>query len=103
MTQTRPGRSQGAAVGFADARAAADRAETVQRNQAARTVADNSVDANDCRELLLMLGLPDPPAGNEPVRTRNERAQDQRTAEHRVPDYPYQDAPAASYQAGARE
>lgn len=82
--QTRPGRTQGAAVGFADARAAADRAETVQRNQAARTVADNSVDANDCRELLLMLGLPDPPSGNAPLRTRNERAQDQRTPEQPV-------------------
>ncbi|MFD1146698.1 hypothetical protein [Saccharothrix hoggarensis] len=59
--QTRPGRTQGAAVGFADARAAADRAELVQRNLAARTVADNSVDAIDCAELLSMLGLPDPP------------------------------------------
>ncbi|WP_367138478.1 hypothetical protein [Saccharothrix sp. HUAS TT1] len=47
-------------MGFADARAAADRAETIQRSMAARTVVDNSVDANDCRELLLMLGLPDP-------------------------------------------
>ncbi|MCC8247809.1 hypothetical protein [Saccharothrix luteola] len=103
MTQTRPGRSQGAAVGFADARAAADRAETVQRHQAARTVADNSVDANDCRELLLMLGLPDLPVDDAPVRTRNERAQDQRTAEQRVPEYPYQDAPVPSYQAGVRD
>ncbi|PSL56120.1 hypothetical protein B0I31_104411 [Saccharothrix carnea] len=92
MTQTRPGRSQGAAVGFADARAAADRAETIQRNQAARTVLDNSVDANDCAELLSMLGLPDPPADDAPVRTRNERAQDQRAAEHSVPGHAYQDA-----------
>ncbi|ONI80319.1 hypothetical protein ALI22I_44000 [Saccharothrix sp. ALI-22-I] len=90
-------------MGFADARAAADRAENVQRSQAARTVADNSVDANDCRELLLMLGLPDPPAGNAPVRTQNERAQDQRAPEQRVPDYSYQDAPDAAYQAGVRE
>ncbi|MEU4742589.1 hypothetical protein AB0G02_19295 [Actinosynnema sp. NPDC023658] len=60
MTQTRTGRTQGAAVGFADARAAADRAEIVQRHLAARTVADNSVDAADCHELLLMLGLPNP-------------------------------------------
>jgi hypothetical protein len=87
-------------VGFADARAAADRAETVQRSQAARTVADNSVDANDCRELLLMLGLPDPPADGAPVRTQNERAQDQRAAEQRVPDYAYPDPSDSPRQPG---
>ena len=59
-TRTSSPGSRGAAVGFADARAAADRAETVQRTQAARTVLGNAIDATDCRELLNMLGLPDP-------------------------------------------
>ncbi|MFI9009079.1 hypothetical protein ACIGNX_17820 [Actinosynnema sp. NPDC053489] len=60
MTHTEAGRT-GTAVGFADARAAANRVEAVRRDQAARTVAGNAVDADDCRELLSMLGLA--PAG----------------------------------------
>ncbi|MFC0436942.1 hypothetical protein [Kutzneria buriramensis] len=43
--------------GFADARASAEQAEAAQRRQAARLVAGKSLDADDCRELLSMLGL----------------------------------------------
>ncbi|MEU5690790.1 hypothetical protein [Actinosynnema sp. NPDC020468] len=35
----------------------------MQRSQAARTVAHNSLDDGDLRELLRMLDLPDPPPG----------------------------------------
>lgn len=42
---------------FADARASAEQAEAVQRRQAARLVAGKSLDVDDCRELLSMLGL----------------------------------------------
>jgi hypothetical protein len=42
---------------FRQARADASRAEIVQQAGAARTVARQAVDAEDCRELLSMLGL----------------------------------------------
>ncbi|OKI15386.1 hypothetical protein A6A25_13780 [Saccharothrix sp. CB00851] len=76
-------------MGFADARAAADRAETIQRHQAARTVLDNSVDANDCAELLSMLGLAAPQEDDAPVRTGDERARDQRADDHAYQDTSY--------------
>jgi Family of unknown function (DUF6292) len=44
---------------FGRDRAANIRAETAQQAQAALTVAENAVDAEDCRELLFMLGLQD--------------------------------------------
>ncbi|GLZ29323.1 hypothetical protein Lesp02_15130 [Lentzea sp. NBRC 105346] len=46
--------------GFAEARAAADRAEAVTRSRAALTVAGHSRDSLDCHELLRMLGLAEP-------------------------------------------
>jgi hypothetical protein len=42
---------------FRQARADANRAEIVQQAGAARTVVRQAVDAEDCRELLSMLGL----------------------------------------------
>jgi hypothetical protein len=57
MTDPRP---PGQRPGFAQARAAAAQAEIVQRTQAARTVAGQSLDAQDRRTLLSMLDLPDP-------------------------------------------
>ncbi|QFZ23015.1 hypothetical protein [Saccharothrix syringae] len=66
-------------VGFTEARAVADRAEAVQRRQAARTVADHSLDVGDCRELLSMLGL----SGRQP----DAAAQDATS--------PHRDAPGA--------
>jgi cold shock protein len=57
---TSPGRlggPRGATHSFADARAASDAIEATRRAQAVRTVAGNSLDAVDCRELLSMLGL----------------------------------------------
>jgi hypothetical protein len=42
---------------FARARAHAEHAELVLRGRALRTVAYRSVDAEDCRRLLSMLGL----------------------------------------------
>lgn len=44
---------------FKQARADASRAETVQQAGAARTVVRQAVDAEDCHELLSMLGLQD--------------------------------------------
>ncbi|WP_285612823.1 hypothetical protein [Actinokineospora globicatena] len=52
-----------AAIGFADGRAAAEKAEAVQRKRAARTVAVHSLDAEDRGVLLSMLGI----AGQEPA------------------------------------
>ncbi|KJK33826.1 hypothetical protein UK23_44665 [Lentzea aerocolonigenes] len=46
-----------AALDFAEARLAAEQAETVQQHAAARRVAERAHDAVDCRELLAMLGL----------------------------------------------
>lgn len=57
MTDRRP---PGQRPGFAQARAAAAQVESVQRTQAARTVAGKSLDAQDRRTLLSMLDLPDP-------------------------------------------
>jgi hypothetical protein len=58
MTSMRQsGNRRGAAVDFAEARFAAERAEAVQQRAAARRVAEHSHDIVDCRELLLMLGL----------------------------------------------
>lgn len=58
MTRTAPhGNAKGAAVCFAEARIAAEAAEAVQQRQAARRVAEHSRDVDDCRDLLLMLGL----------------------------------------------
>ncbi len=72
MTAT--GRTRGAPIDFAENRAAADRAEAEQRVQAARTVADHSLDVSDCRELLSMLGLhssdPDAELSRDRRRTR---------------------------------
>ncbi|RLK58994.1 hypothetical protein CLV68_3475 [Actinokineospora cianjurensis] len=56
-------RSSKAAIGFADGRAAAEKAEAVQRVRAARTVAVHSLDAEDRGVLLSMLGI----AGQEPA------------------------------------
>lgn len=50
-------RPKGAAVGFAEARVAAEVAEGVAQHHAARRVAEHSHNADDCRELLSMLGL----------------------------------------------
>ncbi|WP_143073370.1 hypothetical protein [Actinokineospora terrae] len=50
-------RSSKAAIGFADGRAAAEKAEAVQRVRAARTVAVHSLDAEDRGVLLSMLGI----------------------------------------------
>ncbi|MFS8096929.1 hypothetical protein LFM09_07285 [Lentzea alba] len=73
MTRPTPhGRAKGAAIGFTEARVAAEAAEAVQQRQAARRVAEHSRDAGDCMDLLLMLGLsgvaPRPPHGH-PVNT----------------------------------
>ncbi|GGP78424.1 hypothetical protein [Saccharothrix coeruleofusca] len=54
----RPNRSRGAAADFAETRSAAQRAEAARQIRAGRTVANHSLDANDRRELLSMLGLP---------------------------------------------
>ncbi|MEU7475069.1 hypothetical protein AB0A63_03730 [Lentzea sp. NPDC042327] len=54
---TRPDSTKGAAVCFAEARVAAEHAEAAQQRQAARRVAEHSRDVDDCRDLLLMLGL----------------------------------------------
>ena len=66
---SRPGldRAPGCRVGFADTRAMAARAEADQRVRAARLVAANSLDVNDCRELLCMLGLTAPSSGTAPA------------------------------------
>lgn len=60
MTHPKPPGQGPERGGFAQARAAAARAEVAQRVQAARTVAGNSLDAQDRRTLLSMLDLPDP-------------------------------------------
>ncbi len=49
---------------FVEARAAELARLVIQDRRAARVVAGNSVDAEDCMSLLLMLGLT-PPAGEE--------------------------------------
>lgn len=73
MTRTRQsGRSTSAAADFAQARLAADEAGAVQQRQAAQRVANHCHDAQDCRDLLAMLGLSDlqprvaPPMRDEP-------------------------------------
>ncbi|MCP2272539.1 hypothetical protein [Actinokineospora diospyrosa] len=60
---TRANRGPRGAAGFADGRAAAEKAEAVQRVRAARTVAEHSLNAEDRGVLLSMLGI----AGPEPV------------------------------------
>ncbi|MDR6596383.1 hypothetical protein ACFFSW_27050 [Saccharothrix longispora] len=73
MTITgRPMRAGGTNVGFAEARAATDVAEAAQQFQAARTVADHSLDVSDCRELLSMLGL-SARSADTPTPARQER------------------------------
>jgi hypothetical protein len=42
---------------FARARAVAEIEEGIQRDRAVHTVAGHSLDADDCRQLLAMLGL----------------------------------------------
>lgn len=42
---------------FAEARASGQLQEAIQSGRAARTVADHAFDAQDCEELLAMLGL----------------------------------------------
>ncbi|MBB5157209.1 hypothetical protein [Saccharopolyspora phatthalungensis] len=42
---------------FAEARASGQLQEAIQSGRAARTVADYAVNAQDCEELLAMLGL----------------------------------------------
>ncbi|MGP4014940.1 hypothetical protein [Saccharopolyspora sp. 5N708] len=49
-----PPREQGR---FSEARASGQRQEAIQSGRAARTVADHAVSAQDCDELLAMLGL----------------------------------------------
>jgi hypothetical protein len=60
MTQPASNRPRHEEGRFREARAAATSIETGRRALAARTVAGNAVDAQDCRELLCMLGLHDP-------------------------------------------
>lgn len=67
MSQPGLGRAPGCGVGFADTRAKAARAEADQHIRAARLVAGNSLDVNDCRELLSMLGLTVPRADTTPA------------------------------------
>ncbi|GHH42542.1 hypothetical protein [Lentzea cavernae] len=58
MTRTTQiGRPSSAAADFAQARLAADEAEAVQQRQAAQRVAEHCHDAQDCLDLLAMLGL----------------------------------------------
>ncbi|SDF40568.1 hypothetical protein SAMN05216553_101475 [Lentzea fradiae] len=58
------------ALGFAEARVAAEQAEAVQQRQAARRVAEHSRDAGDCLDLLSMLGLSGlSPSGGRAVAT----------------------------------
>ena len=69
---TQMGRPSGAAADFAEARLAAEAAGAVQQRQAARRVAERSHDAQDCRDLLLMLGLSDlEPSAVPPVQTES--------------------------------
>lgn len=53
-----------AAAEFTQARLDAETAGVLHQRQAAKRVAERSIDAGDCRELLLMLGL-----ANLPVST----------------------------------
>ncbi|MDX3659757.1 hypothetical protein PV646_20855 [Streptomyces sp. ID05-26A] len=76
MTRTRQiGGPNGAAADFAEARLAADEAAAVQQRQAAHRVAEHCHDAQDCRDLLEMLGLSglaplaSHPMRNEPIAT----------------------------------
>ncbi|USX53676.1 hypothetical protein [Lentzea sp. HUAS12] len=58
MTRTSQiGRPNGAAADFQEARLAAEEAGAVQQRQAAQRVAEHSHDAQDCLDLLSMLGL----------------------------------------------
>ena len=67
-------RARGCGVGFADSRAMAARAEADQQVRAAWLVAGNSLDVDDCRELLCMLGLTVPSGDTAPAqRTRPSR------------------------------
>ena len=49
---TKPGKGH-----FAEARAREQISDAIQNGKAARTVADHAVDAQDCKDLLAMLGL----------------------------------------------
>ncbi|PPK65075.1 hypothetical protein V5P93_004181 [Actinokineospora auranticolor] len=64
-----PDHGPGTGVRFAEMKAVAARAETDQQVRATRLVAGNSLDADDCRELLSMLGL----TGVETTPTRRAR------------------------------
>ncbi|SEQ94053.1 hypothetical protein SAMN05216188_106293 [Lentzea xinjiangensis] len=66
MPTTPQAKAKGAATCFAEARIAAGKAEAVQQRHAARRVAEHSRDADDCRDLLLMLGLSDLAPSGEP-------------------------------------
>ncbi|GLZ41950.1 DUF6292 family protein [Actinokineospora sp. NBRC 105648] len=59
MTRATPHRPRHETGDFAKAKAEATRAEGAERVKAARTVADNSIDAGDQSALLAMLGLPE--------------------------------------------
>lgn len=63
----RSSRSSSPAVDFAGMRSAAERAEAAQQVRAGRTVANHSLDADDRRELLSMLGLPAEPPHDQHV------------------------------------
>jgi hypothetical protein len=57
MTLARHSRSKPERGRFAEARASGLAQEAIQCSRAAHTVADHAVDAEDCKELLAMLGL----------------------------------------------
>ncbi|KOV83309.1 hypothetical protein [Nocardia sp. NRRL S-836] len=75
----RPQKSH-AAVDFAEARLSAERAGVLNQRQAAKRVAEHSLDVGDCRELLLMLGLADLPPVSRDVLTRSDQ--------HTTPTFP---------------
>lgn len=87
----RPIRARGATINFTETRAASDRADAARRHQAARTVAEHSLDASDCRELLSMLGLSGREPDAAPPRTPEP-------AQGRHPNHSHLDAPAHSGQ-----
>lgn len=98
MTWTgRPARNRGAEINFNEARAAGDKAAATQQIQAARTVAQHSLDVGDCRELLSMLGLSGRRQATAPQHDVPARAgQDQHA------NLPHRDAPDPGTPGGAR-
>jgi hypothetical protein len=57
MTRVSHARTRSEQGQFAKARANAELHEDIQRGRAMHTVAGHSIDAEDCRHLLSMLGL----------------------------------------------